>query len=185
MIAALLGAAGALLYWVRGRGWPWGTTINRLIWGVPTGLLIGLLSPAPAYMLPVCMVASFLALIASGHSAHMGAYRQTPTPGDGNWTETPTHWWLPKLVDRTKHTALYNAIGLTAIGLLRLIIMVLPIVYWYPEALLTLAAAPIHAASYFAGWFLYERTNKRDPLEWCEAIWGAAQWVILAYILEL
>lgn len=184
MINGIMGAVGAALYWVRGRGWSWGTTVNRLIWSVPTGLLIGLLSDAPLYMVPVCILTSFLALIASGHSAHMGAYREIPTPGDGEWTEKPTRW-LPRFVDRTKHLALYNAIGLTVIGLVRLFIMMLPVLYWQPEALYALAAAPLHAASYFLGWFIYERSKKSEPLVWAELIWGAVQWATLVFILEI
>lgn len=185
MIEALAGAVGAALYWVRGRGWPWGTTVNRLIWSVPTGLMIGLVSSAPLYMVPICVLACFLALVATGHSAHMGAYHTTPVPGDGEWTETATHGWLPKLVDRTKHLSIYNGIGLVAIGLMRISIMLAPVVAWEPYSAYALLLAPIHALAYFLGWYIYDKTGKSEPLVWSEILWGAAQWATLVFILEM
>lgn len=185
MSAAIAGIIGAALYWVRGRGWPWGTTVNRLIWGIPTGLLIGFLSGAPLYLVPVLMLTSTLALIVTGHSAHMGAYRSIPTPGDGEWSETATHWWLPSIINRERHLALYNAVGLTAIGLMRLLVMILPLLWFDLYSLLLLLAAPFHTVSYFVGWYVFDRTGRSEPLAWCELLWGYTQWAAIALCFGL
>jgi len=178
----LLAPLGGLLYWVRGRGWPWGTTVNRLIWGIPTGTLIWFAASTPLWTLPLCVITSFFALIASGQSAHMGAgHKEMPTPKDGEWTETATHWWLPKLIDREKNQSLYDAVGLTAIAVLRFVLMMAPVVYWQPISALLLIAAPLHAASYFIAW----KVKKHDPLPIAEAIWGTAIWASIVAVLEI
>jgi hypothetical protein len=176
----------ALLYWIRGRGWPWGTTTNRLIWAVPVGVAVTLalwLGGAPWWAGLPTVVTAFLGLVVTGHSAHMGAGRAIPTPRDGEWTETVTRW-LPRLIDRSTHPALYDAIGLSVIGLVRMAVLVLPVVPVEPSLAWMTLAGLLHAPAYFLGWSLYGRTQLRDPLEWCEALWGATMGFCLGLLLS-
>jgi hypothetical protein len=75
--------------------------------------------------------------------------------------------WLPRLIDRSTHSALYNAIGLSVIGLVRMAVLVLPVV---PSLAWMTLAGLLHGPAYFLGWSLYGLTQLRDPLKWCDAL---------------
>lgn len=190
--AALAFMAGAFFYFLRGRGWkealgPWaGTnTWGRPLWALPTGGFVWFLSGAPLWTLPVSIGCAFLALVLTGHGAHQSAWhRIDQKPADGRWTEHAT-FWLPWIIDRDKHLALYNAVGLAVVGVVRMVVTVAPAAYGYPAALLVALAGPLHAAAYFTGWTVWDRTGRKfDPLYLCEPIWGGFQWLALFLTLS-
>jgi hypothetical protein len=177
MVSNMYSLIGAVLYWIRGRGWPWGTTINRLIWAIPTGTFIWSMTLPPLYILPLCIIASFVAMIATGHGAHLGVGRNL----NGDKTETAT-FWLPWIINRETNQKLYDFVGLTVIALFRDIIMMLPVVYWNTETLIWLFFSPLHAFSYCTGWFLYEKIKWKDPLYYSEFIWGGIIWFYIGVL---
>lgn len=180
--------SGGLLYWERGRGRTWkSTTVSRLVWAAPVGFALAWVAALPIHLAlasGLCIALAFASIAFIGHSAHMGAYREIPAPKDGQWTELVTRW-LPRLIDRDRHLTLYNAVGLAVIGMARFAVMLAAVIWYTPQLAWAIPLGGLMAVAYFAGWYVYGRTGRHDPLEWCEAFWGALQGLLLSLVFLL
>lgn len=156
-IPVALFCIGAILNRLRGglfsnlareAGWEWGgkqrTTTMRLIWAIPTGVLLWVLTGFEHWMWAAFIASSFAGYAMLGHGAHMvydmemirGLWRDRPNDPQ---TELTTRW-LPILFNDESPNALwpenrivlYHLIGMSFIGLLRSAIMLSPI--WWTEA---------------------------------------------------
>jgi hypothetical protein len=194
LLTPLMGAVlGALLYRERGLG-RWNTTIGRLIWAVPTGLLIAAISwshtsstdPLMFGVLALTLIAAhFLTMVISGHGAHFDMGRLDPAAyGEAQRNERLTFFLpAPPVTAPLATRWLVDALGMAIIGLGRGILICLPLITIMPVAFL-LALVAAHAfqpVTYSAGWLLHERFPDRlkDPIAVSELLTGAVIWGVL------
>lgn len=170
MLAVLAAPIGAVLYRLRG-GWFTDLTgiksthIMRLIWALPTSLLIYLqMSDGLSWwQVPALAAAVWASLSLWGHGAHMimGDYKQWLAFAQK--TENLTDWWLPQLMGWPKEEwpvwklDLYQILGMGFIGFVRHLTMFVPIANSRETetaafALLGLLHGPLYWASWRIGW---------------------------------
>lgn len=136
-LAAVIGGA---LYRLRG-GWfsiltglRQKTQLMRLIWSLPTGLLLFYLAGGPWYIAPLLVVSVFASMALYGHGAHMIFDSKQFIAFSKHKTELLTEWWLPQVFGgipdttwpHSKVTA-YNLAGMSFIGLVRNTTAILPL----------------------------------------------------------
>lgn len=164
----LAGVIGAILYWVRGRGWkdilgPWaGTnTFARPVWAVPTGTLLWLGGLSPELGQPAWL---FLAI------AVVWAGLFIPHAAGQDLGEVSGTYWLDVLI--------LTAVGGARMLLLSLYLAITGNIAW---AFLPLLISPLHGLACVAGDKLPKINGDRFQL-W-DVIWGSCQWICLAYIV--
>lgn len=205
ILLVLAGAVGGVLYRLRGgalKTWlrslklspadpfllrwfvQWAadsTQLSRLVWAAPTAVLVAELVDVDAWWLGSALGASvFLSMALLGHGAHMVFGPAYWRLADRRSSEVVTGWlaalfgapapdWGELEVD------LFNAIGMSTIGVVRNAIAIAPaaIVAPLPAALYILAGAS-HGPLYWLGW--------RVTPDICagEVLVGASSWVVLA-----
>ena len=189
-----IGAAviGAMLYRLRGGWWRdlfgdhwWtGAQAMRLIWSLPTGILLTFATGAPPWVAFVAVITVFLSMALIGHGAHMVMDPEEFVIKSANKTELLTEWWLPKLFggvpdqtwlpDRSDSVVTYNVVGMGFIGLVRNLLAALPLLWFAPVFAIAYAATgAIHGLWYYAGWRLDGRSQAG------EAFVGAASWLVI------
>jgi hypothetical protein len=194
IIAAVV---GGILYRLRGGwfsvlarkyGWEWAgkqrTQTMRLIWALPTALLITLLLSAPSWWtFPVLSIAVFASVALWGHGAHMIFDTQYFIDKSTQKTELLTAFWLPQafggIPDATwphwKATA-YNLAGMSFIGLVRNTTAILPIFPFYEIPCLIYALTGLlHGPLYWLGWRIKDG-------ETSEVVVGAFTWASIVWI---
>jgi hypothetical protein len=154
--AIFLALIGAILNRLRGGlfthvaqniGWTWATkqrtTTMRLIWAVPTGLLLWHLTGQNDWFWAAFIASSFAGYAMLGHGAHM-VYRIDEihefwrTKPFALQTELTTRWLPfafgenPNALWSERKLWTYHMIGMSFIGLIRSAIMLSPI--WWTEA---------------------------------------------------
>ena len=197
MIELAIGAVvGAIAYRLRGGGlktltsrWPnrwWnGSHACRAVWALTTGPLIYELAGGPLWTLPALVVSVFLSMALIGHGAHM--VYDTALFFDLNKpkTEMLTWGWLPRLFGGEPHpawppwqVAAYNMVGMSAIGLARNLVAVLPVVAIAPVAVAIYAASgALHGPLYWAGWRI-----RGGGIQVAELLVGALSWTTLLLV---
>ena len=188
---------GGILYRLRGGwfsnlsrqyGWEWGskqrTQTMRLIWALPTGLLIFLLSSPQWWVFLALPIAVFASMALWGHGAHMIFDTKQFIAFSKNKTELLTEWWLPNVFggipDLTwphwKVTA-YNMAGMSFIGLVRNTTAILPLSASHEtQALIYALSGLLHGPLYWAGY----RINGKG--ETSEVLVGAFTWASIVLI---
>lgn len=160
------GAPGGALYRLRGgpvKDWSHvGTQVARLVFAVPTGLLMGLLYLD--WQLGLATVVSvFLGLALLGHGAHMFIsatfWRKHWVIGvDPVRTELLTRW-LPKVFGGTPNEnwpdamiVLYDVVGMTVIGVVRTTLWFAPLAIFghLNDALWLASTGLVHGIVYWA-----------------------------------
>lgn len=203
-ILITLACIGGLLNRLRGGlfsnisrdiGWEWGgkqrTTTMRLIWAVPTGLLLWLLTTGTSdwWMLLSLVVSCFAGYALLGHGGHMvfGVdewVKQWKT--NANLTEITTEFWLPALFGgrpqpgwTIARVTLFHVLGMGFIGLLRSTIFMLPLLlsgtHFYGSLALALSGSLL-GLLYWLGWSLKDG-------ETSEVIVGAFYWATFYLVL--
>jgi hypothetical protein len=166
---------GAVLNRIRGG---WGkeeylgghSNLAKLVWAVPTGILLFLVTTPNTemwYRAGLLIGSVYMSYALLGHGAHMVmvfnewkvAWAQGKKP---QATELVTRGWLPALFggqpdatwSETKFH-LYHLLGMGTIGVLRSLIMVLPVIIIEPRASLLFALTGVfHGFNYYFGSFL-------------------------------
>lgn len=161
------------LYRLRGGWWRnltgsqrWynGTNVMRLIWSVPTALLVWWLTSAPWWLIPAGAASWFCSMAFWGHGAHFCMDAEIFARSKGAKTELLTSWWLPKLFGgvpdetwlETRHDDinLYSVTGMTFIGIVRHLTASVPLWFvaepWHVAAFV--AAGATHGVCYWLGW---------------------------------
>ena len=197
MWALAAAIVGGILYRLRGGwfsvlarkyGWEWAgkqrTQTMRLIWALPTALLITLLLSAPSWWtFPVLSIAVFASVALWGHGAHMIFDTQYFIDKSTQKTELLTAFWLPQafggIPDATwphwKATA-YNLAGMSFIGLVRNTTAILPISPFYEIPCLIYALTGLlHGPLYWLGWRIKDG-------ETSEVVVGAFTWASIVWI---
>jgi len=178
---------GGLLHRLRGGwfsniarryGWKWGasqrTQLMRLIWSLPTGFLLWFaMTPDTEMWYRGFLLSAFVfaSMALWGHGAHMiydiKEYRKRfddPNFNEKGSIEFATQWWLPKLFggmpNRTwsdNKIILFNFTGMTFIGFVRHLTVVLPFcimapwfAFWY-----------VILGFLYAGWYVLGELTPR------------------------
>jgi hypothetical protein len=195
----LAAIVGGILYRLRGGwfsnlarryGWEWGgqqrTQTMRLIWSVPTGLLLLYLAGGPWYLAPLLIVSVFASLALWGHGAHMvydATHYVTRVPDKGK-AEFLTEWWVPNVFggipDATwphwKVTA-YNLAGMSFIGLVRNTTAIVPLSAVNEWGAMAFALSGLlHGPLYWAGYRINGTSHTSEVLV------GAVTWASIVLI---
>ena len=190
--AFLAAIVGGVLYRLRGgwfsilSGWKQKTQLMRLIWSVPTGLLLHFLAGGPLYIAPLLVVSVFASMALYGHGAHMIFDAKQFIAFSKNKTELLTEWWVPDVFggipDNTwphwKVTA-YNLVGMSFIGLVRNATAAAPLVFVPAAAsgaIIYALTGLLHGPLYWLGY----RINGKG--ETSEVIVGAVTWATIVLI---
>lgn len=188
-------ALGGLLYRLRGGLWKtltggdrwWnGSQACRLIWAIPTARLIFALTGGPWWLPAALTVSVFLSLALIGHGAHMvygAAYWRVSAPG--RQLELVTTFWLERLFGglpwspgwKEDRTDLFNAVGMSAIGLVRNAIAIAPAAYFAPlPAALYAVTGLTHGPLYWLGWKITPNIRAAEILV------GAVSWASIVLL---
>jgi hypothetical protein len=192
---------GAVLNRIRGG---WGkveylgghTHLARLVWALPTGILLFMVTTPNTemwYRAGLLIASVFVSYAFIGHGGHMvmvfdewkKAWAQGKRP---DATELLTKFWLPKLFggqpDETwseDRFLMYHITGMGFIGLVRSLIMVLPVIIIEPRSSLLFALSGImHGFNYYFGSFLPYitwRNMSTYSSQGGELVNGAFMWV--------
>lgn len=184
LICLFIGIIGGILYRIRGGWLPTGsTTLARLIWVIPTSILLSLVVHFTFInffiVLIFSIIACWIAYAVIGHSAHMTMGQLPPeqwSPADGNFTEIVT-FWLPKIMKRENNRVLYDMIGMSFIGFCRGLLISLPLVYFNPLTLLFAPIGLLHGPVYYLSWKIGPKT------EGGEVATGFYTWFIIALFI--
>lgn len=168
------------------------TTTMRLIWAIPTGLLLWTLTGQAEWLWAAFIASSFAGYALLGHGAHMVYHMEMIR---GLWAGKPndpqtelTTRWLPAVFGSVPGPTwsvtkvyTYHLIGMSFIGLLRSAIMLSPI--WWTEAtfvgsLALVLSGLLLGPLYWLGW------QARDG-ETSEVIVGAFYWATFYGVLGL
>ena len=162
MITSVIALMGALLYRVRGGWLPTGSTqAARLIWCIPTGLLVWRQAAgAPWWTGPAVVAMAFAGLmIPHGRQFDLGQ-------ANGRRREDAAH--------------------MACIGMVRLLLILSPVALVAgPTALWWVYAGALHGVAYWIGWRLPRLRDRwwvpaAEPTAYAELLWGAAQWLTIA-----
>lgn len=210
-LAAVGALFGGLLYRLRGGwfsnlsrryGWEWGgkqrTQTMRLIWSVPTGLLLFFGTTPDTemwYRAIFCIAMVFASLALLGHGAHMvfnmSYWNERWKRGEQvNVTEIHTGFWLPRLFGGIPDPSWsnsrligYNLIGMGFTGVLRNAIAMAPFWVMAPWFALSYTLYGVtHALCYLVGEYL-PRPKDYDGGEVAEFLVGASTWFFIIHVL--
>jgi hypothetical protein len=204
---------GGLLYRLRGglfktlaqrADWEWGgrqpTQLMRLIWAVPTGLLLFFGTTPDTemwYRALLCIVMVFASMALLGHGAHMvfdiSYWKERWAKGEKiNVTEIHTGFWLPYLFggspdsswSNTRYIA-YSFIGMGVTGILRNAITMAPFWVMMPWfALWYTLFGTTHASCYLLGEY-FPKPKDYNRVEVGEFLVGASTWLFIVDVLYL
>lgn len=189
LIALAAALAGGALYRLRGGAlkawWPGiGSTAGRLLWVVPTAALIALLA-GTGWLTFGLLIVSVLASASLGHGAHMIFDTRLYHVIGGPRTELLTRWWLPYIFQgepkaswADDEVTAYNMTGMSAIGFVRNLIALLPLIAVAPAAVVAYAGTGLaHGPLYWLGWKI------TPDIRAAEVLVGAFSWLTIVVVL--
>lgn len=192
--AAIIGSAayrlrgGGFSNLSRKYGWEWGgkqrTQTMRLLWSLPTGLLLYFLAGGPWYIAPLLVVSVFASMALWGHGAHMVFDNKQFIAFSKPKTENLTEWWLPQAFGGIPELSWpawkitsYNLAGMAFIGLIRNLTAILPLSAvneW--GALIYALTGLLHGPLYWLGWKI------KPTQDTGEVLVGAVTWASIVLI---
>lgn len=198
----LLSLLGGLIYRVRGGvTWffPGRSQINRALWAVTTAVFVTLVWDASPLAFACFVLSFFLSMAMIGHGGHMvidiDELRRThfSNPAAYNETELLTDFWLPKLFGGLPgpdwpiwRTYAFHMFGMSAIGLVRNAVAMLPAVFFLDvqDEVFYALAGLLHGPLYWLGWRIPLKVPglTAGGSQNGELLVGTASWLTLAVI---